>query len=702
MNFFFGGNRVKNAIQRGLANGELRQELKELGELKLEKRADAEAICWGLEQLQPKSPKLAEQTYALATLFQEIEGRNCAAFEVLQARGIPELLRLFDEIKARPEEDKTDALLFLLKILALYGTVNGTLKIVEAARLPIKPDGYMWSVVLRLFSARHPEKELLFGSLQEPLPEGFIAVSLLDAANAVLIEGDSLAHPFDTPQGRQRLQDWLSDANPDKFSYAHSATAALPFISNPGRDGLLDLALKHPDRGVQIEAAWASAKLGNDDAIHRLAEYCLDYKTSDTAKRYLAELKREDAIPPQAHDPAFAAVAGFAQWLAHPNELGRIPDEIKIADHRVLNWPPERKPKPFWLIQYLMKDTTGLEDDDVECGLVGSITFCFFSYKLAQRPPEDAYAVHCYWEMEQMKLIEESKLEAEADEYKNLLTQWSGPALENPRMQFVAEISPELRYPQRLVGMAAARLNGESGWVILDGSRSEWCPQNEQPKDAYDSVVLKIHVGRNLLGFAGQPDRRKYLATEQPPKPPEQIIAAYEKLLAEAESAEGKQREEAFRTYRPVAKYLGKYLDALQRQGRTGEIGKVIERLAPHWEHAGGYSALGMAAWKCGQTQLAEDFFVKYRDRCANYERAEEMGHLAEIWHRAGKLDSARDLLLDCLRRLLIGSKSAEGADKRLYEEWYQRQRIVFLKLFRDGEKVLAEQSIPSTTRPRE
>ena len=29
---------------------------------------------------------------------------------------------------------------------------------------------------------------------------------------------------------------WLADPDPEHFSYAHSATAALPFIENPHRD----------------------------------------------------------------------------------------------------------------------------------------------------------------------------------------------------------------------------------------------------------------------------------------------------------------------------------------------------------------------------------------------------------------------------------------------------------------------------------
>ncbi|SPE60168.1 hypothetical protein SBV1_390004 [Verrucomicrobia bacterium] len=520
----FGSNMstLKTVIGRGLANGRLRQELRELRDVKFQSLGDAEAICWGLKQLGDNSEPelLAEHTYALAVLFQSTGGRESPAFKLLQEQGIPELLRLFDTVNMAPTKDGTRAQLFILKILGLYGTVKGTLKIVEAARQPLIPGDYMWSAILRGFTAWHPQKDLLYNSLREPLPAGFIAVSLLDAANAVLIEGSSMSHPFDTPEGKERLRGWLMSPDSEEFSYALSATAALPFVGNPERDSLLALALSHPDTDVRIEAAWAAAKLGRDDGLQRLIECCRDLKTAQPAKRRLSQMRREDLIPPEANEPAFAALAEFAEWCAHPNELGRVPDELAIVHHCELRWPPERKAKPFWLIKYKVRDTTGQGSDDEGCGLVGSVTFCFFSCKLAQRPPEDAYAMHCYWEMEGERLIEESDNLDEAGDYDNLLKQWPGPALENPRLLLVAELSPELQYPQRLVGLASARLKGGQGWVVLDGPRSEWYPCADQPTDTLESLVLKIHVGRHLLGFTGQPDRRTYLAPQDPAQPP--------------------------------------------------------------------------------------------------------------------------------------------------------------------------------------
>ena len=597
------------------------------------------------------------------------------------------------------EGDLSNPLLFILKILAFYGTTDGTLKIIEAARRPLQPDAYMWSVILGIFKPGHPQNELLYGSLGDPLPPGFIGVSLLDAANACLIEGVEMPHPFDSAEGMQRLRAWLTNAEEAEHSYAHSATAALPFLSHPDRDELLSLAMRHPDTDVQLEAAWAAGKLGREEGPRQLAEACRDLKHAQAAKHYLRELGREDAIPPEANDPSFDALAEFSRWLAHPNELGRTPDHLEIVDHRKLAWPPERELKPFWLIKYMVKDTTGLGEDDVDCGLVGSTTFCLFSKKLAQRPPEDAYAVHCYWEMEQAGLIDESDVRESSREYEVLLKQWRGGPLENPQVLFVAELSPELHCQQRLVGLASARLEGADGWAVLDGDRSQWYPKSDMPAEAYENAVLKIHVGRHLLEFKDKPDRKNYLAAPASPKPAGEIVAAYQKLLSETAQKTGAARKEAFDSFGPLEQHFDAYADALARTGRTAEIVSTIQVLAPHWDHCSGYLKLGAGAFKCGQFDLAESFLLKARDKCANWERSEEMGLLAEIWCRGGRQDEAKALLLECLGRLLAESKTATGSDKQLFEGWFQCQRGAFLRLFpSDAEAVLAAGGVPGST----
>lgn len=691
----FRTNRIRNAIERGLAGGDLWGELKDLGEEPLRSRADAEAVCWGLKQLDGSTAGLADKTNHLAGLFQKVDGRECEAFEVLQEQGTPELLRLFDLINDAedPKSHNSDTL-FLLKILGAYGTVAGTLKIIEAAKRPLQPDSWMWKVVFETFTASHPEKELLYRSFQESLPDDFMAIALLDAANGVLIQGDSMSHPFDTVEGKQRLKKWLSCTDPDEYSYAHSATAALPFISLPEQGSLLEMARNHPDIGVRLEAQWAAAKMGNAEAVERLAKHCLDWRTAYVAKHYLTELEREDAVPQEANEPSSVALAEFAQWLAHPNELGRMPDELEIVDHRELRWPPEREPLPLWLIKYRAADTTGLEDDQVDVGLVGSATFCLFDH-LDQRPAEDGYALHCYWEMMQNGLIAESDVAESPEEYRTLLDQWTGPPLESLALRQVAEIAPDLAYPQRLVGVASGSLDGAPGWVMLDGPRSTWYPQSEQPEDDSERRVLNVHVGRHLLGFTGKPDRKKYLRPAQAPRSPEQIIAAYERLLAEAESADPKRQANLVGSCSIVATKLDDYAEALIATGRATQVRRAVELLARHSEYDWKLAELGEVASKCDQLDLAERLLLKVREDDKTYEIGEAMGLLAAAWCRQGRTDAAKDLMVDCLLRILNGVNPELKEETR--EIWFRNHRERFLQLFPEGEALLLKQGIPKS-----
>jgi hypothetical protein len=301
--------------------------------------------------------------------------------------------------------------------------------------------------------------------------------------------------------------------------------------------------------------------------------------------------------------------------------------------------------------------------------------------------------------MEHAKLIEESDVKEDPTDYQALLKQWRGGSLEKPQMLFVAELSPELRYAQRLVGLASARLENSDGWVVLDGDRSEWYPKSDMPPEAYESVVLKIHVGRNLLGFTEKSDRRKYLVMPPSPKPAKKVIAAYQRLLSDAQKQDGKARKEAFDSFGPLGKHFEEYANALVLIGREKEIVAVINLLAPFWDHNSGYGTLGKAALKCGEHSLAESFFLKLRSNYKDSHRGEEMGLLAEIWFKREKNEDAKELLLDCLRKLVAESKTATGSDKRFFEDCFQNQRGTFLRLFpQDGETVLAAGGIPTST----
>lgn len=751
---------LQAALQRAMAPGaEAQREIETVRDYRLKSAADGQAVAEALEHFLERGDEAARQALdPLIGFFQNVEDDECEAFEALRSDGIPHLCRLVEnalstlpssaalpgaEGAANMPAPGNDLALFALKILAMYGTDEGTDAVVRAAQMPFEPDSYMWSVILGAYRGEHPQCERLYAAFAEALPPGFLAIALLDAANAALIDGLEMRHPFDTEAGVRRLEQWLTDKDEEHSSYAISATAALPFLEGAERDRLAALALDHADPRVQLEAAWAAAKLGREAGVRCLARYCRDVNQSVTARRYLQELRREDAIPEEALDADFQAKAEFAQWLAHPNELGRAPDELEIVDRRELRWPPNWERRPFWLIKYRVRNSSIFVDDDVDVGLVGSTTFCLVTSKLAERPPEDGYAIHCCWEMRHAGLIRDMEVEEESDEYDAMFGQWSGGDLKEAVIVRIAEISPELNYPQRLVALATAEQAAEPGWVVLDGPRSAWYPRASMPADVpgQDQLVLDIHVGRLLLGFVEQPDRARHLAPPRPALPPQVIVDEFERLLERVRGDKNQQERgllrEGFSRYVDACHHLqggsraahtalayekllavdpalqycevsstavgmnwDAYVDALIELGRSAEVPALIARFDPHWRHNLGYSKLGKAAFRAGDWSTAERYLNQGRAGVAEWERGDDMSILAEIWCKNGRSEEAKTLLQECLQRLLAGSESATGSDKKLFESWFQCHRSTYLRLFPEtGAEELDEHGIPESTR---
>jgi hypothetical protein len=382
--------------------GDLGSVLHELGDYQVKKAADARAICRALAAprlSQPESTRvITSPLHALTGLFQDVASQE--AFDELKERGLPFLRRMVREGMSGASEERADDLLFVLKVLALYKQPEDVDLLAEAARHSLGPENFLWPVIFGLVDAEHPGWRRLCELLRSPLPQGFIGVAYLDFVNSHAIRGALTDHPFAAPEGVAMLRAWLSDPEEERFSHAHSATAALPFIPEGPRGALLPIAGVHPDVGVRIEAAWAMARLGDAEGRRQLREWCLNARYSQRARALLEELGYQDDIPAEAQDPDFQAMAEMCDWLAHPSEFGRVPDEIVLLNKRELHWPPTDDTRPLWLFTYTYRGTEPDEEPDTGVGMVGSITFALFGENTTDLSPEDLYGLHCCWELE--------------------------------------------------------------------------------------------------------------------------------------------------------------------------------------------------------------------------------------------------------------------------------------------------------------
>lgn len=362
---------------------------------------EAKAICVALDVLYAErngahDDFICSPLHTLTAFFQQVE--NKPPFEFLKKEGLPRLRRWVCDVLDGKVVKEGDVM-FILKILAMYRQHEDVELIAKAARKPIDPESYMWSLIFSQFTAEHPYSAEMIDALRDPLPSDFILVGYLDMANVLAFNGKLEQHPFDSQAGQSCLEAWLRDTNKENVSYALSATTALPFIAQSSREELLQVAADHSNPTVCIEAAWAQAKSGDLDGLESLTNHCLDPCYSLTAQQYLEELGHTNRIPEDAKHPDFMAIAEMAHWLAHPNEYGRPPDDIELFDSRNLFWPPTNDRRRLTLIKYTYDDSEG-GDPDLGIGMVGSITFALFDEATVDLSPEDIYGIHCCWELE--------------------------------------------------------------------------------------------------------------------------------------------------------------------------------------------------------------------------------------------------------------------------------------------------------------
>jgi hypothetical protein len=395
----------ESALSKGLRKwakqgGDLRKALPARGDSPISTEAEVEALCAALDAYRANPTRDATRMvgsplFTLTTFFQEVATEE--AQHALRRHGLARLrVWVEDALGGKPHSE--DDILFILKILGMYGEAQDVDLIAKAARYPIGPEAYIWSVILAQFEDKHPQVAALIAALKEPLPQGFIRVAFLDMANAEIIAGRIPSHPLDTILGHEALEAWFKDTAEEHFSYAHSATAALPFIDKEVRQRLLAIARTHPSRSIQLEAAWAQVKSGDESGLVALVRHAGDPIFGQTAQSYLEELGHADKIPQEAQQPDFQALSAMAAWLAHPMEYGRPPKALEIFDSRVLYWPPTDDERRLWLIKYTYENKETAEPDR-GIGMVGSVTFALFGEATCDLIPEELYGLHCCWEL---------------------------------------------------------------------------------------------------------------------------------------------------------------------------------------------------------------------------------------------------------------------------------------------------------------
>ena len=386
-------------MQHWMANGgNLHQMTTVFGKQPIKSGEDALAIADAMKKIPLKTPPsydlLSSNLFTLLGFIQNVSSQK--AFDVVVDKALPPLRDIL-KVRLKNPQNREEDLMFLFKILAMYQQQQDAVLIAQIAQSGFGQGHYLWSLIFEIFDKDHDHHQLLIKQLSTPLPKGGIAIAYLDLVNSHAINNNLKEHPFNSPAGIKRLKGWLLDTDQEKFSYAQSAVAALPFIDKP--KPLLKIAVNHSDINVQMEAAWALAKLGDAQGIKRLKQWALNVNTSRVATRYLQELGLEHEIPPKALKPDFEAMAESVNWLTHPNEFARAPDKIELLDTREIFWPPTNDKRWVWLFNYTYDGAEPGQQADTGVVMAGSITFSLFSETSKQMKPLDIYGLHCAREL---------------------------------------------------------------------------------------------------------------------------------------------------------------------------------------------------------------------------------------------------------------------------------------------------------------
>ena len=356
-------------------------------DLQIETSVDAMAVCVALKQAMRESP---EAVQPILRLFRRIGSRD--AFALFYHAGIPLVFDYTKQQSTKPLSGGFNSELFD-GIKLLVGFTHGpAFPLVHSLSrtLPVA-EKYSWVSVFESIPMNSEEAPALIERFSAELPEDFASVAFLDWANSEFPKGTLKRHPFDTPQGMKRLDDYLQNTNAEEYSYAGSAAVALAYLTSPFP--LIAKASQHPDPGVRIETAWAKAKRGDEHGLDALAQFCLDWRTRGMASRYLEELGHANRIPAEVKGEREQALGTMADWLKHPNELNKLPDSLEIIDHREIHWPPAAEKIPVTLLRWKSGDDSGV-------GMTGSVTWCFFGDRDKDLSILDFYAKHCNWELQ--------------------------------------------------------------------------------------------------------------------------------------------------------------------------------------------------------------------------------------------------------------------------------------------------------------
>ncbi|MCA9130628.1 MAG: HEAT repeat domain-containing protein [Planctomycetales bacterium] len=257
------------------------------------------------------------------------------------------------------------------------------------------------------------------------------------------------------------------------------------------RSGLIEaLTLSH--RRIQIEAASALARMGDDSGKRRLIELAGDVAARQRAVAYADELGFVDEIDEQLRLPHALAESELASWLAEPSQFGIAPARLELLDTRVQFWPSYEEPRCCYLFRYWY-DFPGGELHNI--GIVGPVCHAFQS-DMTQFSYDDIYAAFAGWHAEHEEIFEVPSTLLNAAQRKE--AELLGLRLREHGFEQVEFLALTFMLGEPALLCRASR--GDTAHsAVVDQNQVVFFPTNEGPSSIPPELVLSIYRGRKML-----------------------------------------------------------------------------------------------------------------------------------------------------------------------------------------------------------
>ncbi len=278
-----------------------------------------------------------------------------------------------------------------------------------------------------------------------------------------------------------------------------SLTDALALAGAKEAVPLLRRALELSHRRVQVEAAAALARLGEEEGLEALVRLLRQPSMRRRAAAYLKELGHEDRIPPEFASPTALAEARLAEHLADPHQVGMAPGKLRLLDRRRLFWPGFHEPQDCYLFEYQYelpsREFTGV-------GISGPVVHSFF-VDLHDLPPRDIYAAYAGWSVEDASMTETPREQFSPEQWDR--AQEAERELSHQGLEDVQVVKWGNFYGQP-VAVAVARRNGRPGTAVWDGQQLLWYPATRHTRSLGPEEAWNIYKGRRLLDAFNGPN----------------------------------------------------------------------------------------------------------------------------------------------------------------------------------------------------